>query len=161
MPPDPAPADAELSTPRLLLRRWRDADRAPFARLNADPVVMEQFPATISRAQTDTLVDRIPQTFETPFTPAVEVGWRLAAHAWGHGYATEAATACLDHAFETLDLPEVVSMTAVINLRSVVVMQRLGMTRDPADDFDHPRVPEGHRLRRHVLYRVTADRWGR
>lgn len=190
MPPDPAPADAELSTPRLLLRRWRDADRAPFARLNADPVVMEHFPHALTRAQSDAFVDRLKtsfadhgyghwavehratgellgctglllHTFEAPFTPAVEVGWRLAAHAWGHGYATEAATACLDHAFETLDLPEVVSMTAVINLRSVVVMQRLGMTRDPADDFDHPRVVEGHRLRRHVLYRVTADRWGR
>ena len=93
------------------------------------------------------------QTFEAPFTPAVEVGWRLAADAWGHGYATEAARASLDHGFG-LGLQEIVSMTTVTNLRSQAVMARLGMTRDPADDFDYPRHPVGHPLRPHVLYRL-------
>jgi ribosomal-protein-alanine N-acetyltransferase len=99
------------------------------------------------------------QTFEAHFTPAVEVGRRLAAHAWGCGYATEAATACLDLSFGDLGLEEVVSMTATVNTRSIAVMERLGMTRDPADDFDHPRVPEGHLLRPHVLYRISAAQW--
>jgi RimJ/RimL family protein N-acetyltransferase len=98
-------------------------------------------------------------TFEAPFTPCVEIGWRLARSAWGHGYATEAARACLAHAFTTLALEEVVSFTAVPNDRSRAVMHRLGMTRDPAEDFDHPRVEPGHPLRRHVLHRLTARQW--
>ena len=97
------------------------------------------------------------QTFPAHFTPAVEVGWRLAQDAWGHGYATEAARAALDVGFDEHDLTEIVSMTATTNLRSQRVMQRLGMTSDPADDFDNPKVPEGHRIRRHVLYRITRD----
>ena len=91
--------------------------------------------------------------FEAHFTPAVEVGWRLAREHWGRGYATEAARAALDYGFGTVGLEEVVSLTVPANTRSIAVMERLGMTRDPADDFDHPRLPEGHRLRRHVLYR--------
>ncbi|MFZ0323867.1 MAG: GNAT family N-acetyltransferase [Actinomycetes bacterium] len=97
------------------------------------------------------------QDFEAPFTPALEVGWRLSASAWGLGYATEAARAAVDYAFDVAGAPEVVSMTAPANLRSIAVMQRLGMSRDPGDDFDHPRVPEGHRLRRHVLYRIGPE----
>ena len=168
---------SELRTARLLLRRWRDEDRAPFAALNADPVVMEHFPATLTREQSDALVDRIEahvdehgyglwavevdgafvgftglvwQTCEAAFTPALEVGWRLARHAWGRGYATEAATAALARGLEEVD--SVISTTALSNLRSQRVMQRLGMRREL--EFDHPRVPEGHPVRPHVLYRV-------
>lgn len=166
------------------MRRWREEDREPFAALNADPVVMEHFPSTLTRQESDALVVRIEaqldtlgyglwalevrdtgefigftglavQTFPAHFTPAVEVGWRLKRASWGHGYATEAALAALDYGFDVADLDEIVSMTAFTNLRSQLVMQRIGMTRDPADDFDHPNVPDGHRLKRHVLYRIT------
>lgn len=177
-----------LTTERLLLRRWSDGDREPFARMNVDPLVMEHFPRPLTRQDSDALVDRIEtsfeengfglwavevqqsgefigftglvlQTFEAHFTPAVEVGWRLAAAAWGHGYATEAAVATLDHAFGPLALEQVVSMTATTNLRSTRLMERLGMTRDRADDFEHPRVAEVSPLRRHVLYRVDDRTW--
>lgn len=179
----------ELTTARLLLRAWRDADRAPFASLNADPQVMEHFPAPLSRAESDAFLEQrlLPhlaehgygmwaverrsdgaflgtvglmwQTFPASFTPALEVGWRLARPAWGHGYATEAARASLRHAFDAAGVEEVVSMTSVANASSRAVMERLGMTRDPDDDFDHPRVPEGSALRRHVLYRLTRAQW--
>ncbi len=168
-----------------MLRRWRAADRDPFAALNADPVVMEHFVAPLTRGESDGLVDRIedhfdregwglwavevadtgtfigftglwPATFDAPFTPAVEVGWRLAQEGWGQGYATEAARASLQDGFDRVGLDEVVSMTAVGNSRSRSVMERLGMARDPADDFDHPNVPVGHPIRRHVLYRRAA-----
>jgi ribosomal-protein-alanine N-acetyltransferase len=174
----------ELRTDRLLLRRWRGADRRPFAILNADPEVMAHFPEPMMRAASDQMVDRIEAAFDRDgfglwavevvatgrfigfagmnevgftahFTPAVEVGWRLAREAWGHGYATEAARAALGFGFDTVGLAEVVSFTSTTNTRSQAVMRRLGMTHDPADDFDHPRLPEGHRLRRHVLYRLT------
>jgi RimJ/RimL family protein N-acetyltransferase len=97
--------------------------------------------------------------FAATFTPATEIGWRLAHAAWGHGYATEAARAVLAYAFGTLRLDGVVSFTATTNARSQRVMERIGMTHDPADDFDHPWLPEGHRLRRHVLYRIDRARW--
>lgn len=171
-----------LVTERLVLRGFADADLEPFAAMNADPAVMEFFPSDLTRAQSDALIARfvaawaagfgvwaleerqggeflgftgfVAPTFEAAFTPAVEIGWRLRASAWGRGYATEAATAALDWAPGRMDPPrgEIVSMTAVANARSRAVMQRLGFTRDPADDFDHPRVPDGP-LRRHVLYR--------
>jgi ribosomal-protein-alanine N-acetyltransferase len=170
-------------TERLALRRWRDDDRAPFAALNADPEVMEHFVRPLTPEESDAMVDRIEagfdehgyglwavevratgefigftglavQTFPAPFTPAVEVGWRLPRAAWGHGYASEAARAALEVGWDA-GLAEIVSMTTTTNLRSQAVMARLGMTRDPADDFDHPNVPEGHRLRRHVLYRIS------
>ncbi|WP_310738109.1 GNAT family N-acetyltransferase [Microbispora sp. H10949] len=170
-----------IRTDRLVLRRWREEDKEPFAALNADPVVMEHFPATLTREESDTFVERIEAAFDergfglwaveadgvfigftglqvprfaAHFTPCVEIGWRLARSAWGHGYATEAARASLEHGFGTLGLTEVVSFTAVPNLRSQAVMRRLGMTRDPGEDFDHPVLPEGHPLRRHVLYRA-------
>lgn len=168
---------SELRTDRLLLRRWRDGDREPFASLNADPVVVEHFPAPMTREQSDAFVDRIEahfdehgyglwaveadgaflgftglvwQTYEALFTPALEVGWRLARAAWGHGYATEAATAALARGLEVVD--SVVSTTALTNLRSQRVMQRIGMRREL--EFAHPRVPEGHPVRPHVLYRA-------
>ncbi|MGO4257447.1 GNAT family N-acetyltransferase [Marmoricola sp. RAF53] len=171
-----------LRTERLVLRQWREQDRDPFAALNADPRVMEFFPACPTRAESDALIDRhrallaagepglfavevaatgtfigfvglaVPR-FEAAFTPCVEIGWRLARDAWGHGYASEAARTVLTHAFEDLGLPEVVSFTAAVNLRSRAVMERIGLTRDPADDFDHPLLAPDSPLLRHVLYR--------
>ena len=166
----------ELRTERLLLRQWRDDDLAPFAALNADPVVMEHFPGLMSREASDAFAEsnreRIAERgwglwaveaegrfigfvgLNPPsFMPGVEVGWRLERAAWGRGYATEAARAAIAFGFDELDLPEIISFTATTNVRSQRVMQRLGMTHDPADDFDHPRV-EDPRLRRHVLYRL-------
>jgi RimJ/RimL family protein N-acetyltransferase len=168
---------------RVVLRQWREGDLEAFASLNADPVVMEHFPAPLGRAESDTFAERcrrgleqrpfglwaleIPGVtpfagfvglnvpgFEAPFMPAVEVGWRLDRPWWGHGYASEAARLALAHGFGAAGLDEVVSFTAPVNRRSVAVMERLGMTHDPADDFDHPRLPAGHPLRRHVLYRL-------
>ena len=174
-----------ITTERLLLRRWTPADREPFAALNADPAVAEFLPGPLTRAESDALLERIEADFEAhgfglwavevrasaalagfvglslphfeaAFTPCVEIGWRLAREHWGQGYATEAARAALDHGFGELGLREVVSFTVPANLRSIAVMQRLGMRRDPADDFDHPKLPAGHPLRRHVLYRLRA-----
>ncbi len=173
-----------LETPRTRLRRWREPDREPFALMNADPRVVEFLPAPLTRAGSDAFADRIAAhfaehgfglwalevpgaaafagfvglsipRFEAAFTPCVEVGWRLAPEHWGRGYATEAARAALRFAFGPLGLVEVLSFTVPANLRSRRVMERLGMTRDPRDDFDHPLLPEGHRLRRHVLYRIS------
>lgn len=180
----PEAADTVLRTPRLILRRWRPTDRAPFAALNADPAVMAFLPSTLTRSESDALADTIEAkmaargydlwaleipgatdfagftglsvpSFEAPFTPCVEIGWRLAAAHWGRGYATEAARAVLAHAWDAVGLDEVVSFTAAGNARSRAVMSRLGMKHDPAADFDHPRLPLGHPLRRHVLYRVA------
>ncbi len=173
-----------LRTPRLWLRRWRALDRAPFAALNADPRVVEFLSGPLSREASDALVARIEAHFDTHgfgwwaveipgvtpfagfvglsipafsahFTPCVEIGWRLAADCWGGGYATEGARAALDFGFGALGLDEIVSFTVPANLRSRRVMEKLGMGHDPADDFDHPALPEGHALRRHVLYRIA------
>lgn len=178
-----ADADAVLRTPRLVLRRWRCADRAPFAALNADPRVMAHFPSTLTREESDASADRLERElaerpfglwvveipgvtafagftglhvpgFEAAFTPCVEIGWRLAFAHWGHGYATEAARAALAYAWDTVRLDEVVAFTTIGNARSRAVMDRIGMRHDAAGDFDHPRLPAGHPLRRHVLYRV-------
>ncbi|HZM73189.1 MAG TPA: GNAT family N-acetyltransferase [Candidatus Polarisedimenticolia bacterium] len=177
-----------IETERLRLRAFRDGDREPFAELNADREVMELFPAVLSRRESDAFLDRIlrrwdedghglwaielktdgaffgfaglaTHRFEAHFMPAVEVGWRLARHAWGFGYATEAGAAALRYGFETLGLEEIVSFTTVANARSRRVMERLGMTRDPADDFDHPNLPVGHPIRPHVLYRLPKAAW--
>lgn len=174
-----------LSNERMLLRRWSEADRAPFAAMNGDPRVMEFYLHPLDRAQSDALVDRIERHFkdrgfgqwavELPgvapfigyvglsvpsfaahFMPCVEIGWRLAAEHWGRGYATEAARLVLDHGFRSLALSEVVSFAPAINHRSRAVMERLGMRHDPADDFDHPARPGGHPLQPHVLYRLSA-----
>ena len=170
------------------LRRWRDADREPFAAMNADPEVMTYFPATLDRSTSDAIVDRAEAafdaegfglwaverradgrfigfvglarpTFEAAFTPCVEIGWRLARDAWGHGYATEGAMAVRDHAFDVVGLEELLSWTTVANAGSRRVMERIGMRHDPADDFDHPRLAVGDPLRPHVLYRLTRTRW--
>lgn len=177
-----------IRTPRLLLRGWQEADREPFAAINADPEVMEYLPSTLTREESDAFVDRAQAlleaedhglwalevratgqligctglahpSFQAAFTPCTEVGWRLARDAWGHGYATEAAHAALRVGFGTLGLAEVVSFAAVGNARSRAVMARLGMSHNPAEDFDHPSLPEGHPLRRHVLYRLTRQEW--
>ncbi|MGA3293952.1 MAG: GNAT family N-acetyltransferase [Candidatus Acidiferrales bacterium] len=175
-----------LETQRLLLRRWRDADREPFARLNADSRVMQFMPACLSREESDHLVDRIEAhfeargfglfavelprkrtfigflglsvpNFEAHFTPCVEIGWRIAAEHWNQGFATEGASAVLVQAFDALGLDEVVSFTVPANLASRRVMEKIGMSRVPEDDFEHPRLPEGHLLRKHVLYRIRRS----
>lgn len=178
----------ELRTERLLLRCWRDEDLEPFAELNADPETMRYFPTPIARAESDAIADRIRRhieaegwglwavevvgggsfvgfvglarlSFEAHFAPAVEVGWRLAREYWGQGYATEAGRAALAYGFEELELEEIVSVTSPLNEPSWRVMERLGMSRDPFGDFEHPRVPVGHPLRPHVLYRLSRAAW--
>jgi ribosomal-protein-alanine N-acetyltransferase len=173
-----------LETDRLILRRWVAADRAPFARMNADPAVMEFMPACLSVEESDGLVNRIEAhferhgfglfaadlkpgpsfigfvglavpTFQAPFTPCVEIGWRLAREQWNRGLATEGALAVVRYAFTELGLSGLVSFTVPENLRSRRVMEKIGMTHDEHDDFDHPNLPEGHRFRRHVLYRLA------
>lgn len=131
-----------------------DADREPFAALNADPVVMEYFPDLLTRQQSDILIEAIEPSREAHFTPAVEIGWRLARAAWGEGYATEAARASLAFGFEEIGLDQIVSFASAGNMRSRAVMERVGMTRNPDDDFDHPGLPDADPLRRHVLYRI-------
>jgi len=157
------PVEPELRTPRLLLRRWRDTDRPPFAALNADPLVMEHFPAPLRPNESDDLVDRIEAGFEERGWGlwAVEVGWRLAREHWGRGYATEGAHAALSFGFDELALDEIVSFTTHGNSRSRRVMERLGMRRDPAEDFENPNLPDGDALRPHVLYRLDRARWQR
>ena len=185
-----APLIPRLTTERLLLREWLESDREPFAELNADPEVALYLGEPMSHDASDALIDRIQArwaadghglwalerrdsgefigfvglaapSWDAPFTPCVEVGWRLARAAWGSGFATEGAAAAVDYGFDTLGLDEIVSFTTVANARSRAVMERLGMVRDPADDFLHPRLPEGNPLRPHVLYRLSADRWRR
>jgi len=171
-----------LRTARLLMRRWRDADRRPFAAMNTDPEVMRYFPATLGRAASDEHIDRMEALFElqgyglwvleeaatrrflgftglnpmplgVPGAGGMEVGWRLARHAWHHGYATEAATAALEVGFRGAGLAEIWSMTAVLNEPSQAVMRRLGMTLHA--HFDHPRIEPGHPLRPHVVFRLA------
>jgi ribosomal-protein-alanine N-acetyltransferase len=178
-----------LRTARLLLRPWREEDRAPFAALNADPAVMEHFPSVLGRDESDAMVARIQAHFgahgwglfavevpgESPFIgfiglniprwtppfstagPCVEAGWRLARAAWGRGYAVEGARAAIAFGFETLGLEEIVALTVPANLRSRRVMERLGMVHDVDGDFDHPLMPDGSPLRRHVLYRLRRE----
>lgn len=173
---------AGLRTERLLLRQWQERDLEPFAELNSDPEVMRYFPAMLTREESDALATAIRRalerqgwglwavevidgpsfvgfvglndpSFDAHFMPAVEVGWRLGREHWGHGYATEAGQAALEFGFDQLELDQIVAMIGLDNSRSQQVAERLGMTRDPADDFDHPRVPPGP-LRRHALYRL-------
>jgi RimJ/RimL family protein N-acetyltransferase len=175
----------ELRTERLLLRRLRPDDVVPFAAMNADPRVMEYFEKTVSLDQSLKLIEKIERGFaehgfgwwavEIPgvtsfagvtgisvpefhahFTPCVETGWRFAFDYWNRGYATEAARAAVAFGFGTIQLDEIVAFTVPANVRSRRVMEKLGMTRNPDDDFDHPRLPEGHPLQRHVLYRLRV-----
>jgi RimJ/RimL family protein N-acetyltransferase len=174
---------ATLETPRLVLRSWRDSDIDPWVEMSADPRVMEHFPNTYTRAQSEASLIRMRERlereghgwwpievkggtsfagvivlqeipFDSHFTPAMEVGWWLAYDHWGKGYATEGARAALAYAFGELQRSEIVAITTPVNVRSQRVMERLGMTRDPADDFDNPYIAAGHPLRRHVLYRT-------
>ncbi len=178
----------EPRTERLVLRQWRDEDWAPFAALNADPEVMRHFPSTLDEQESNAFAYRNAAllgvhgyglwavevlatgefvgfvglnhpTWEAPFTPGTEVGWRHARSAWGQGYATEGARAALAVAFGPLALDEVVSFTTVANTRSRAVMGRLGMTRDAAEDFDHPKLDPSSPLRRHILYRLGRAGW--
>ena len=178
----------EVRTDRLLLRDWRESDMAPFAAMNADPVVMEHFPGLMTREQSDgfarlvqgSIEERgwglwaveapgehdfigfvglsVPR-FETAFTPCVEVGWRLASGYWGNGYASEAARGALRYGFERAGLDEIVSFTIPANTRSIAVMRRIGMHNDPADDFAHPLLEPDSPISWHVLYRLRADEW--
>jgi RimJ/RimL family protein N-acetyltransferase len=181
-------ASPELRTARLVLRRWRPEDREPFASVNADPLVMLHFPATLTRKESDALAGRIEwhfghygfglwaveipsvtpfagfiglsvPSFEAHFTPCVEVGWRLMKRHWGMGYATEGARAALQFGFERLGLEQIVSFTVPANVPSRRVMERIGMSYSEVDDFDHPLLMEGHPRRRHVLYRMTRATW--
>jgi 3-dehydroquinate dehydratase / shikimate dehydrogenase len=170
-----------IKTERLILRPWKENDFKHFAQLNADPRVMEYFPSLLTQEESDQLAKRIctamkqqgwglwavsvlnsadfigyiglaPVNFVAHFTPAIEIGWRLAYDFWNKGYATEGAQAALKHGFENLHLNEIVSFTAVNNRRSRRVMEKIGMQHDEKNDFDHPKLPEGHELRKHVLY---------
>jgi RimJ/RimL family protein N-acetyltransferase len=178
-----------LRTERLYLRRWQASDRPPFAELNCDPRVVEFLPGPLSRQESDALADRIeahfmqhgfalwaveiPRVtsfagfiglfiprFEAPFTPCIEVGWRLNAAYWDRGYATEGARAALAFGFRWLKAEEIVSFTVPLNVRSRRVMEKLGMAHSAKDDFDHPLLAEGHPLRRHVLYRLRHPEHG-
>ncbi len=177
----------EFETGRLALRQWRDADRTPFAAMNADPRVMRYFPARLDRAQSDALLDDLKNHIDyngfgiwavdekatgaligavglqipapdLPVFPCVEIAWRLAAEHWGQGFATEAARGALRVGFDQLGLPEIVAFTSTGHLRSREVMKRLGM-RDTGETFEHPRVPEGHPLRKHCLYFLSRKQW--
>lgn len=176
----------EVETERLYLRQWRPEDREPFAALNADPKVTRFLPAVLDRTASDAMADRLQSLIagrgwglwavETkadgcfigfvglhvpapglPFSPCVEVGWRLAAEYWGRGYATEAARESLRVGFEMLDMPEIVAFDPVGNIRSRALMERLGMR--PDGTFEHPRMPEGSPLRPHYLYRMSREQW--
>ena len=180
----------QIITERLIMRPWQDEDRAPFAALSADPDVMRHLRPMPTRAESDAWIDRqigfqeahgicffatvlratgafvgsiglMRVPYDAHFTPAVEVGWRLARDHWGQGYAPEAAAASLRYGFKDLALPEIVANTAPSNANSQRVMVKLGMSRDPNDDFDHPNVAQGNPLRRQVLYRLTREAWQR
>jgi RimJ/RimL family protein N-acetyltransferase len=179
----------ELVTARLRLRQWRESDREPFAAMNADPAVMEFFPSLQSRQASDASIDLWQSQFSSqgwsnwaiellesarfvgflglsiprralPFSPCVEIGWRLARSFWGYGFATEGGRGALQVAFERIGLSQVVSFTTLGNTRSRAVMERLGL-RNTMQDFEHPGVPEGHALRPHCLYRITRQQWVR
>lgn len=178
----PAPS---LSTQRLLLRHWKGDDLQRFAKLNADERVMEFFPSILSQEESNSLAGKIEkelqekeyglwavevigiapfigfvglhyQDFPAHFTPCIEIGWRIGFEYWGQGYAFEAAQKVLEYAFTTLKLPQIVSFTTVANQRSRNLMKKLGMTHNLPDDFEHPKLPEGHPLRPHVLYRMSS-----
>ena len=178
------------ATERLILRRWRESDREPFARLNADPRVMEFMPGPLSPAESNLVFDGATEHFErhgfglcavelcenhcfigfvglavpsfhAHFTPCVEIGWRLSADHWGRGFATEGAAEMVHYAFEKIGLEALVSFTVPANIRSRRVMEKLGMTREAAEDFEHPKLPPEHPLRKHVLYRLRRSDWMR
>jgi len=171
---------------RLNFRLWKEADQGPFAKMNADADVMLYFPNTLSKVSSDAFIDRMIEfhknygyglyavelkatgefigfigfalpSFEADFMPCIEIGWRLSKEFWHHGYATEGALACLTYGFDQLGFNEVVSFTSKINVPSIAVMERIGLTY--VKDFQHPKIEEGHRLRTHVLYKLTKASW--
>lgn len=177
-----------IQTKRLILRQWNNEDLEPFAKMNADPLIRKYFASILTQAESDKIAKLFsseienlgygfwalsainvsnfigftgikPVDFESHFTPAFEIGWRLAREYWGSGYATEAAKAALIYGFEHLDLDEVVSFTNIDNRRSRLVMERIGMKHTTIDDFDHPNLPIGHKLRKNVLYRLKKEDW--
>lgn len=178
----------ELRTERLLLRTWQPADLRGFAALNGDPQVMQHFPSVMSRSQSDAMARRMQAhfvqfgfgywllerheqpgligvlglqqvAFAAPFTPAVEIGWRIQQAHWRQGYALEAARAVLACAFNRLQLEQVLAFTVPANVPSQALMQRLGMQHAPSEDFQHPLLPPGHPLRSHLLYRLRRTAW--
>jgi len=177
-----------LTTERLVLRRWRESDRQALRNLNADTRVMEFMPKPLTWDESDRLMKRFEGHFEehgvglyaaelrgnqrfmgflglavpdfsAAFTPCVEIGWRLAHEYWGQGLATEGAREAMRDGFERQGLAHMVSFTVPLNVRSVRVMERLGIVRDPDGDFEHPKLPEGHALRHHVLYWMGREMW--
>jgi RimJ/RimL family protein N-acetyltransferase len=177
-----------LKTERLTLRRWQESDLAPFTAMNMDAEVMQYFPSILTPEQTQKMIEKIEEgfskkgfglwaietnqtkefvgfaglsepSFSAHFTPCTEIGWRIASKFWGQGYAPEAAREILKDAFKRLNLPEVVSFTAKANSNSIRVMRKLGMIRDPKDDFNHPAVEANSRLAEHVLYRLSKKQW--
>ncbi len=172
-----------IETKRLILRAWQESDLAPFAEINACQKVCEFLPKQLSREESDALVQRLQghmdkhgysffavelkeanefigftglfyPSFDAHFTPAVEIGWRLSSSHWGQGYAPEAAKAALNYGFYEVGLEEIVAITVPDNMKSRRVMEKIGMVCDPDGDFMHPSLPDGHPLRRHVLYRI-------
>lgn len=179
-------AAPQLETKRLLLRHWKSEDLPLFAQMNADPRVMKYFPKMLTPEESHALAKKIQheleekefglwavevkksapfigfvglhyQDFDAPFTPCIEIGWRLAQSYWGNGYAFEAASKVLTYAFETLHLKEIVSFTLPTNIPSRKLMEKLGMTYNPKDDFENTKIPEGHPMRPHVLYRYKKN----
>jgi RimJ/RimL family protein N-acetyltransferase len=177
-----------LETERLILRRWKSTDAEPYSKLNSDPAVMEFMTKRLSREESDAQIARIEAhfsehgfglwavelkttgefigfaglshpAFEAHFTPCVEIGWRLARAHWGRGFATEAARSALAFGFEVSGLEEIVAFTVPANKRSIGVMERLEMKRDPKDDFERPNIPAGHTLRPHILYRMKRKEY--
>ncbi len=180
--------DIHIETERLILREWKEEDKAPFARMNADPMVMEFFPRRLTENDSNHLVDRFQKHFETsgfgfyavelkktgdfmgfaglqavemavPFTPAVEIAWRLDYEYWGKGYATEAAQTVLGHGFTELKLKEIVAYAVHDNSRAIKLIEKIGMKRDPKMDFDYPHLPKDHPLGRFVLYRMAKKQY--
>lgn len=174
--------DIVIETKRLFLRKWRAGDLSTMAAINQDPKVMEHFPSVKTMEETKAFIDGnkalfdevgycfyaaelkntheligfigIAPVYDMPCAPAIEIGWRLGSKFWGQGFATEAAKAVIDYAFNTLQLDEIVAFTATTNKRSELVMQRLGFTRSEQDDFYHPRIVDGHPLQRHMFYKL-------
>ncbi len=173
-----------ITTPRLILREWKEEDAVPFIKMNMDKEVMRFFPSTQTAEESMVLIARVKAhfadygygacaverkdngefigftglthpRFESYFTPCVEIGWRLSKENWGHGFATEAATACLNHGFTSLGLEEIYSFTTTTNDPSMNVMKKIGMKH--VGEFEHPGLPDGHILKTHVLYKITRN----
>lgn len=178
----------QLETERLILRHWQESDFKPFCEITSDPEVRRYYPSTLNVDETRALIARInthfdregfglfavvlkstgefigytglqKPTIQARFMPCVEIGWQIARKHWGNGYAPEAATKCLEDGFMRIGLDEIVSFTTVSNDKSIRVMEKLGMTRNPKDDYSHPLLPEGHPLKPHVLFRLSKATW--